>query len=216
MSKYNERSRNVYNSKADVYDNSREGQFTHRIHQLLLPLMNWQAGQSILDVACGTGSLLAAMNSQRQIRGHGIDISEQMVKNAAARNPGMEFHVSGCERIPFADDSMDVITVCAAYHHFPDVTAFAKEAARVIKPGGLIYVADVYAPSVIKVLINPFVPLLFSGGDVRFYSPKEIIQNFARFGFERLDGNVKTSGTLQIITMRKTGEDGVDKCLEEK
>jgi len=202
MSNYTEKSRNAYNSKANGYDNSREGQFTHRIHQLLLPLMDWQSGQSILDIACGTGSLLAAMNNRRQIRGYGIDISERMIENAITRNPGMEFHVSGCENTPLLDCSMDVVTVCAAYHHFPDVTAFAKEATRVLKQNGLIYIADVYAPSFIKALINPFVPLLFKDGDIRFYSPKEIIRNFAQSGFEKLD--VRTSGTLQIVTMRKS------------
>jgi len=164
--------------------------------------MDWQSGQSILDIACGTGSLLAAMNNRTQIRGYGIDISERMIENAIASNPGMEFHVSGCENTPFPDCSMDVLIVCAAYHHFPDVTAFAKEAARVLKQSGLIYIADVYAPSFIKALINPFVPLLFKDGDVRFYSPKEIIRSFAQFGFEKLD--VRTSGTLQIVTMRKS------------
>ena len=115
----------------------------------------------------------------------------------------MEFHVAGCERIPYPDASMDAITVCAAYHHFPDVGAFAKEAGRVLKPGGVIYLADMYVPSLIKILVNPFVPLLFKGGDVRFYSPKEILRNFYRHGFSEAD--VKITGTLQIVTMRKNG-----------
>ncbi|MCL2164816.1 MAG: class I SAM-dependent methyltransferase [Oscillospiraceae bacterium] len=198
---YNERSRTSYNNKADGYDNSREGQFTHRIHQLLLPMLNWRTGQSMLDVACGTGSLLAAMNNRKQIRGYGIDISERMIEIAVVRNPGMEFRVSGCEGIPFPDGSMDIITVCAAYHHFPDVSAFAKEAGRVLKPNGLIYIADMYASTFIRVLINPFVPLLFKDGDVRFYSPKEIIKNFALHGFTEADA--KTAGNLQIVTMQK-------------
>jgi len=113
----------------------------------------------------------------------------------------MEFHVSGCESIPYSDESMDIITVCAAYHHFPDVGAFAKDARRVLKPGGLIYVADMYVPSFVKALVNPFVPLLFKDGDVKFYSPKEILMNFARHGFIEID--VKTTNNLQIVTMRK-------------
>ena len=207
MADYSERSRSAYNEKADGYDNSREGQFTRRIHQSLLPLMDWQSDQSILDVACGTGSLLAAMNTRKQIRGFGIDISERMIELAKMRNPGMEFHVAGCEKLPYPDASMDAITVCAAYHHFSDVGAFAKEAWRVLKPGGVIYLADMYVPSLIKILVNPFVPLLFKGGDVRFYSPKEILRNFARHGFSEAD--VKTTGTLQIVTMRKNGRKNV-------
>ena len=35
--------------------------------------------------------------------------------------------------IPFDDGLFDLITVCAAYHHFPDVRAFAAEAFRLLK-----------------------------------------------------------------------------------
>ena len=166
MANYSEKSRTAYNKKANGYDNSREGQFTNRIHQLLLPMIDWQPGQSVLDVACGTGSLLAAMNDRKQIRGFGIDISERMIEQAMARNPGMAFYISGCDRIPCPNDSMDIITVCAAYHHFPDVAAFAGESARLLKPGGLIYIVDIFVPSFLsrftptKVEIMPFTSVL--------------------------------------------------------
>ena len=196
-----EKSRIAYNKKADDYDNSPEGQFTRNIHLLLLSKMNWEDNQSVLDVACGTGSLLAAMNRQKVIKGFGIDIANQMIKNAIATNPCMEFHVSGCEAIPLPNDSVDIITVCAAYHHFPNVAAFANEAGRVLKQNGMIYIADVYVPSFVRVILNPFVPLLFTDGDIKFYSPNEIIGNFKCFGFEEMD--ITISGYIQIITMQK-------------
>lgn len=197
----NDKSRIAYNKKADDYDKSRESQFTRNIHLLLLSKLNWKDNQNVLDVACGTGSFLAAMNRQRAIKGFGIDIAERMIKNAVVTNPGMEFHVSGCETIPFPNDSIDIITVCAAYHHFPDVAAFANEAGRVLKQSGMIYIADVFVPSFIRIILNPFVPLLFTDGDVRFYSPNEIIGNFKCSGFEESD--VTISGYIQIITMQK-------------
>ena len=201
MADLNKKSRIAYNKKADDYNNSREGQFTRNIHLLLLSKMNWEENQSVLDVACGTGSLLAAMNRQKVIKGFGIDIADQMIKNAIITNPDMEFHVSGCEVIPFPDDSMDIITVCAAYHHFPNGTAFASEAGRVLKQGGTLYIADIFVPSILRIIINPFVPLLFTDGDVRFYSPDEIIDNFTRFGF--LKNRIYISGSIQIVTLKK-------------
>ena len=170
MINFDDRSRAAYNKKADDYDNSREGQFTRNFHRLLLSEIIWRENQSVLDVACGTGTLLAAMNERKTISGYGIDISEQMIKNAAVKNPGMEFHVSGCETIPLENNSIDIITVCAAYHHFPDVAAFAREAGRILKPNGMIYIADMYLPPFLRLILNPFVPLLlmnhrvFSGG----------------------------------------------------
>jgi ubiquinone/menaquinone biosynthesis C-methylase UbiE len=197
----NEKSRIAYNKKADEYDNSREGQFTRNIHLLLLSKMNLKDNQSVLDVACGTGSLLKAMNRQKMIKGIGIDIADRMIKNATIANPCMDFYVSGCEMIPLPDDSIDIITVCAAYHHFPNVAAFSKEAGRVLKQNAMIYIADVFVPSFLRVILNPFVPLLFTDGDVRFYSPNEISDNFKRFGFEESD--ITISGSTQIVTMRK-------------
>ena len=197
---FNEKSKLAYNKKADNYDNTPEGRFTRNFQRLLVSEIELPHNGSILDVACGNGSLLAALNAKTPINGYGIDIAEQMVQNAATNNPSMEFHTAGCEAIPFGDCSMDVITVCSAYHHFPDTAAFAREAKRILKPQGKVYVAEIYLPSVVRFLTNPFVPLS-SEGDVRFYSPKEICKNFERFGFVR--EIVKSFGHVQIVAMKK-------------
>jgi len=197
---FNERSRVAYNAKADDYDNSREGQFARELQLLLLSQIRWSENQSILDVACGNGSLLASINERKPIRGYGIDISERMIANAIKKNPDMDFQVAGCEKIPFADNSMDIITVCAAYHHFPDTATFAKEAKRVLVSVGMVYVVDLYIPSFLRLILNPFVPLLLRDGDFRIYSPKDISRNFERFGFEGFNTMVK--GNTQIVSLR--------------
>ena len=201
MIDFNKRSKAAYNRKADDYDVSREGRFTRSVQQLLLSEIVWTENQNILDVACGTGTLLKTMNDRKAIHGHGIDLSDQMVKHAAVKNPNMVFMASGCENIPFPDNSMDIITVCAAYHHFPDPPAFAKEAGRVLRQNGIIYIADMYLPSFIRIAVNPFVPLLFKDGDVKFYAPKEIVRIFEKHGF--MGNRVKVSGTTQVVSMQK-------------
>lgn len=200
MRDFNTRSRDAYNRKADGYDTSREGTFTAGFQKLLLSVMAIQDNDSVLDVACGSGSLLAAINKRKQIKGFGIDISDQMIKNAVHNNSSMEFHVAGCEKIPFENCSMDIITVCAAYHHFPDVGAFAGEAARVLKPKGSLYIAEIYLPSALRVIVNPFVPLS-EEGDVRFYSPGAIIRTFVKKGFE----HIKTAKErhIQFVQMKR-------------
>ena len=200
MANFNEKSRLAYNKKADDYDNSPEGRFTQQFQRLLISVITLSENANVLDVACGNGSLLAALKRKTPINGFGIDISERMIENATARNPGMQFQVAGCEAIPFEDASMDVIAVCAAYHHFPNVAAFAREARRVLKPGGTLYIADVYVPPVLRVIVNPFVPLS-RAGDVQFYSPKEIVRNFMSVGFECND--TKIHGHIQIVSKRK-------------
>jgi len=201
MPDFERKSRIAYNKKADNYTDSREGQFTRGFQRLLLYEMKWDEHQNVLDVACGNGSLLTAMNEMKPICGYGIDIAQRMIDNATADNPAMEFHVSGCDSMPFGDGVMDIITVCAAYHHFPDTAAFAQESKRVMKPNGRVYIAEIYLPLPLRLILNPFVPLS-SEGDVRFYSPREICMNFKQYGFER--EIVKTSGHIQIVAMKKT------------
>ena len=199
MGNFNEKSRTAYNKKADDYDNTHDGRFTQEFKRLLVSEITLKTNADVLDVACGNGSLLAALNRKTSINGFGIDISDRMVENAIKSNPGMTFQMAGCEAIPFGDVSMDVMTVCAAYHHFPDVTAFAKEARRILRAGGTLYIADVHLPAFLRVIVNPFVPIS-RAGDVRFYSPKEIMKTFKAVGFEVI--STKIHRHIQIVSMR--------------
>ena len=201
MANFNAKSKTAYNKIADNYDNSFDGKYTQKFKRLLTDHIVLEENFNVLDVACGNGSLLALLNKQKAINGFGIDISDQMIKNAIKNNPGMRFCVAGCEAIPFEDNTMDIITVSAAYHHFPDVKTFAREAKRVLKAKGKIYIAEVHLNAFLRSVCNPFLPLS-KAGDVKFYSPNQIVDNFSRFGFEKVE--VVLSNGVQIISMQKS------------
>jgi len=200
MRDFNAESREAYNQKADDYDNTADGKFTRKFKNLLLAVMEVKRDDAVLDVACGNGLFLKRLNEKVPMRGFGIDISERMVENAIRNCAMMTFHVAGCEKMPAEAGSMDSITVSAAYHHFPDVDAFAKEAARVLKPQGMIYIAEIYLPFVLRALCNPFL-FLTGAGDVKFYSTGEIARTFNGQGFA-LVKTVK-QGYVQVIQMQK-------------
>ncbi len=201
MKSFNEKSIAAYNKMAYNYDDSPEGQFTLAYKRYLLETMELTGRAAVLDVACGTGSLLKMLSKRADISGYGIDIAGEMVKKAAQSCPQMTFKTAGCEHIPFGDASFDILTVCAAYHHFPDVKAFAKEARRVLKAGGSLYIAEMYLPPLIRILCNPFVPLLLPDGDVRFYSSNQIVHNFEPYGFS--SAGVFYKENIQIVRLRK-------------
>lgn len=182
MKTFDQKSRESYNRKAADYDQTFDGRFTKRFKELLVAKMNLKTGDFLLDVACGNGTFLKMAADKESIRGYGIDISEKMIENAKNKCPEMSFQVNSCDDIRFEDGMFDVITVCAAYHHFPDVQAFAKEAFRLLKPKGRLYIAEVYYPFVVRSLLNPFIPLS-KAGDVKFYSPEKIRENFQSQGF---------------------------------
>ncbi|MCL2409096.1 MAG: class I SAM-dependent methyltransferase [Oscillospiraceae bacterium] len=200
MIDFNARSKRAYDKKAHNYDDTHDGKFTKKFKELLIANVRIKDNYSVLDVACGNGTLLAALSKKAAISGHGIDISSEMIKAASAKYSNLEFKTAGCEDIPYPDTKFDVITVCASFHHFPDVSACAKEAERLLKPQGFLYIAEVCLSGFLRALVNPFIKLS-RAGDVRFYSAEEIIKTFTDRGFGPVD--VIKEGHIQLVKLQK-------------
>jgi ubiquinone/menaquinone biosynthesis C-methylase UbiE len=200
MNKHENLSRISYNKKADDYENTFDGRFTFKFKELLLQTVVIPDGGKLLDIACGNGRLLKMLSQSFRFSGYGADISEKMIDNARRLNPSMVFEVASCNVLPFADAFFDVATVCAAFHHFPNISSFAKEVGRVLKPGGMLYIAEVYYPAFIRTILNPFVKLS-KAGDVKFYAPEEITELFLITGFT--NQVLKKEGCVQIVGVQK-------------
>lgn len=199
-SRYEIRSIRSYQKKADHYDDTFDGRYTLRFKELLLQNVQIPEGGKVLDVACGNGRLLEMLSGKHQFFGYGVDISGKMVENAERLNPSMLFRQAGCDALPFQDALFDVVTVCAAFHHFPDVRAFAKEANRVLKENGKLYIAEVYYSKILRMAFNPLIR--FSpAGDVRFYGPDEIRRVFVNTGFYHESQNIQEH--IQILSFDK-------------
>lgn len=201
MNSAEQRSKESYNKKAAGYDSTFDGRFTVKFKRLLLRTVKIKPGDTVADIACGNGRLLHELAQQVDFRGYGVDISDKMTAEAARLNSDMSFFTAGCDKLPFDEGEIDVMTVCAAYHHFPSVKKFAREARRVIKKDGRLYIAEVYLPGIVRRLVNPFV-ILSRSGDVRFYSPHEIVSLFSRYGF--MAHTVRIDGIVQMIELKKS------------
>ena len=129
----------------------------------------------VLDLGCGTGALTAQVLEQdprRQVTG--LDLSEQMLAQARARLGDRVNLVQGdSEHLPFPDQSFDVVYCCDSFHHYPDPAAVLAEVGRVLVPGGVFLLGDIWLPLPGRLLMNPF--LRWSReGDVKIYSRREI------------------------------------------
>lgn len=104
-------------------------------------------GAAILDVGTGPGVLLVELaRSRPDLRLTGVDLSADMI--AAARRNLEPFgdraaaSVGDVTRLPFPDHSFDLITSSLSLHHWDDPAAAVPELARVLRPGGRVYIYD--------------------------------------------------------------------------
>ena len=184
MKQKTEESRIAYNKIASEYDSSREGQYT-RFHIMELSnTVDLKEGNVVLDVACGNGTLLRELSKKAKIQANGIDVSENMIHVAKMRYPDVNFEVKACYPLEWSDESIDVITVCCAFHHFDNPQGFVKECKRVLKKNGTVYIADPNWGAVTRFIANKFWFSFSKSGDVRVYSKKELERIFYYCGFE--------------------------------
>lgn len=187
-----------FDRRAAAYDEGIEGKLARRFYRLLLSKVKLSPEDRVLDVGCGTGALLKMLASSCPIQGAGIDVEENMIAEARKQCPEMDIRVSSCDRTPFEDGSFGALTACLAFHHFSNKPGFAEEAARLIKPGGRLYIADPCFPWVIRKALNGAARLFgFAGW---FGTASEIAAFFTPQGFELSESAKDRYAQLIVLT----------------
>ncbi len=145
---------------ASSYDRSwlNELIFLPSVRVCMEELARWQAARAapgasaayrLLDVGCGTGTLIALLAHQPEAGLLvGLDYSPVMVRRLAdkiARSPfAARLHAvqADSERLPFVDAAFDVVVCCNSLHHYPHQAAVIRGFRRVLRPGGLLILVD--------------------------------------------------------------------------
>jgi ubiquinone/menaquinone biosynthesis C-methylase UbiE len=104
-------------------------------------------GGAVLDVGTGPGVLLVELAARRpDLRLTGVDLSADMI--AAATRNLEPFGERACARLgdvtslPFPDRSFDLIVSSLSLHHWDHPEAAVPELARILRPGGRVYIYD--------------------------------------------------------------------------
>ncbi len=99
-------------------------------------------GDTVLDVACGTGVVARAAAEQVAPDGtvSGIDLNPAMLAVARRIAPGIEWREGDAAALPFGEDAFDVVTCQSAIFFFPDPTRALSEMGRVTRPSGRVAV----------------------------------------------------------------------------
>ena len=104
-------------------------------------------GDTVLDVATGTGAVAAELLRRKGCAVVGIDQSPEMLAEARRRLDDRVRLVEGnAERLPFADASFDALTFTYLLRYVDDPTATLRELARVVRPGGTIAALEFALP----------------------------------------------------------------------
>jgi len=110
---------------------------------------NLTDGLRVLDLGCGAGldALIAARRVGSRGKVIGVDFSASMLARARraaddSGTPNVEFRQADAETIPLADASVDTALVNGIFNLNPGREAILRELARVVRPGGTVWVAE--------------------------------------------------------------------------
>jgi len=123
-----------WNERADTYADL-TGSVTVMVADALLDAAGVEAGDRVLDVACGGGQV-AGRAAVRGAEPTGIDLAEAMVERARRDHPGFAFEVADAEDLPASDDAFAAAVGGFVLNHLPHPQRCAAECARVVVPDG--------------------------------------------------------------------------------
>jgi SAM-dependent methyltransferase len=139
-----------------------------------------EPGEQVLEIGFGPGVTIARL---AELIGDGsvtgVDNSSVMVEQARRRNASairaerVDLRYGSVELLPFVDDAFDRALAVNSQHHWPNPTANLREVRRVLKPGGVIVIAEqpVWAEA--------------DADDCRFAS--DLASRLAAAGFEQIE-----------------------------
>lgn len=149
MNTHHDKVNQQFGDQANAYLTSSVHSQGEDLNQLAL-LLSGYTSATLLDLGCGAGhvSFLASQFVQSVVA---CDLSNEMLsvvdKTAKERSINNITTQQGIvEKLPFTDNSFDIVTTRYSLHHWHDVALAMREAARVLKPGGKLLLIDVVSP----------------------------------------------------------------------
>jgi demethylmenaquinone methyltransferase / 2-methoxy-6-polyprenyl-1,4-benzoquinol methylase len=188
-----------------------------------------QPGSRVLDLCCGTGDLAFALS--RASNGSnceivGVDFVEAMLTRAQAkardRRQAVTFVGGDALRLPFPDDSFDLVTSAFGFRNLANYESGLREIARVLRPGGRLGILDFSEPdsgvvgAVFRFYFRNILPRI--GGAIsgsrddyaylpasvrKFPSRDELTSLIARCGFVDAKYDVLNFGSILLYDARR-------------
>lgn len=118
--------------------------------EAMLAAADLRGDEAVLDIGCGTGHTALAF-ARRAGRVEALDLTDEMLAQgrrlAAERGlSNLCFREGDVAALPYGDASFDVVTSRLSAHHYAQPDLAVREAARVLRPGGIVLLVDSVVP----------------------------------------------------------------------
>lgn len=186
-----------------------------RAVERVAPILD-RPGARVLDLCCGTGDVLLALEARGNKPVVGSDFCHPMLIEAKRKVAARRFHTPLFEAdglaLPLADNTLDLITVAFGFRNFANYERGMQEMLRVLKPGGVAAILEFSQPNnkafaalygFFSTRVLPTVGGMISGSsDAYSYLPESI----GRFpGADELAEQMRIAGYSHVEFERMTG-----------
>jgi 2-polyprenyl-3-methyl-5-hydroxy-6-metoxy-1,4-benzoquinol methylase len=181
---------------------------------LMLDWLEVKPGQNFLDVGTSTGNYAMTL-ARTGARVTAIDISKPMLEKAQSRiqselEPAqtklITLEQANAEALPYANSSFDGVVLGATLNEFNSTRAGLLECARVLKPGGRIFMMYLRQSETGP---GRLVQVLFELGQIRFPNRETVRATLQEAGLERTRAEMRRAVTIELFikldSSRQTG-----------
>jgi demethylmenaquinone methyltransferase/2-methoxy-6-polyprenyl-1,4-benzoquinol methylase len=185
----------------------------------------------VLDLCCGTGDLAIALRARGKARIIGVDFAHTMLVRARAKSilghshsgmpapPPLPLAEADALRLPFADQSFDLVTTAFGFRNLANYEAGLREIQRILKPGGTLAILEFTEPpdnilgNLYRWYFRTVLPRIgaWLSGDpaaytylpksvARFFRPPELSSLMSSVGYQSIAYKVWTFGTVALHT----------------
>lgn len=181
---YEKINKRLFNRIAKYYDKGVFHTFMINFQNKVVQKINIKKNSKILDVGCGTGSLLVTLkNKNLNLSLYGIDISEEMLKIARKKLSKKEIlKVAKAENLPFEKNYFDYIFCTEAFHHFSNQDRAMKNFYKSLKNQSRLIIADFDFGFIANKIFHFIEP-----GNTKTNTKKEMKELFNRNNFKNVE-----------------------------
>ena len=168
---------NLYHQAMLDYPNARKKEF-----EAAIDLLDLADGQILCDVPSGGGYINNFID--KTVKVISVETSSEFIRCAKERDRISSMICEEVSNVPLTSETIDRVVSLAGLHHVKHQSHFFQETYRLLKPSGIIAIADVLVESTVDEFLNQFVDANSSMGHKGDFLGNHTISELNSAGFE--------------------------------